>query len=81
MPINHKIALQFSDMYQLWAFAKQLTCKSLEIIPGAKSLLCDCTEEEIRLALSQYGATLLEGNYGTFSHSYQPETGGAKEHS
>jgi hypothetical protein len=75
MPINHRIALQFSDVYMLWEFAKQLTCKSLEFIPADKSLLCDCTEDEIHLALSRYGAKLLEGNYAAVSSASQAVSG------
>ncbi len=60
MSSNNKVAFQFRDMHLLWSFAQQLKCKSLEIIPASKVLLCECAEDEIRLALSQYGASLLE---------------------
>jgi hypothetical protein len=62
MPTNNKIALQFPDMYLLWKFAQKLTCRSIEINPPTKTLLCDCSEEEIHVAITAYSAKILEGH-------------------
>lgn len=47
-------------MRLLWQFAQQLKCKSIEIRTGTKTLLCDCSDEELRLAVSTYGANCAE---------------------
>jgi hypothetical protein len=62
MQPKNRISLQFNDVQMLWAFAQQLTSKSLEIMPINKVLVCECSESEINLALSKYGARILEGN-------------------
>lgn len=59
--MSNSIAFQFPDMRLLWNFAQQLTCKSIDINTNTKTLICDCTEAEINLALTQYRATILEG--------------------
>ena len=59
---KNRISLQFKDAHSLWLFAQQLSSKSLEIMLTSKVLHCECTESEINLALSQYGARILEDN-------------------
>jgi hypothetical protein len=71
MSISNRIALEFPDMYMLWKFAQKLTCKSIEINPPAKSLICDCTEQEINVAIAQYSAKILEGNFASVKSSSQ----------
>lgn len=55
-----QVYLQFSDMRLLWQFAQQLKGKTIEIHTGTQTLLCDCSAEEIRLALTKYGAKCFE---------------------
>lgn len=56
------IVLQFPDMQLLWQFAQTLACKSIEINTRAYIVICDCTELEINLALTNYRAKILEGS-------------------
>jgi hypothetical protein len=62
MQPKNRISLQFNDAHSLWLFAQQLSSKSLEIMPANRILQCECSESEINLALSKYGARILEGN-------------------
>lgn len=48
-------------MRLLWNFGKVINCKNIEINSGDKKLVCDCTEAEIDLAITKYGAKILEG--------------------
>jgi hypothetical protein len=58
---NKRIVLQFLDMYQLWQFARALSCKFIDIDTGTKTLCGDCSNKEITLALTGYSAKILEG--------------------
>jgi hypothetical protein len=47
------VTLQFPDLYLLWSFAQTLRSNNLEINTGSKTLVCNCTEENISEATFQ----------------------------
>jgi hypothetical protein len=51
--------LIFPTLYHLWKFAKEIDIHSAEIIASKKMLVCECKEEDIRLAETKYGAREL----------------------
>ena len=55
------IALQFPNMQMLWKFAQQLKCTSIKINTANTTLISDCTDGDIQLALTEYKAQILEG--------------------
>ncbi len=61
------IALRFPDMYKLWQYAQKLTSKSFEVNTHTNTLICDCSEKEINLAITVYGAKILEGTLSKIS--------------
>jgi hypothetical protein len=63
MSTDKMIALQFRDMHTLWRFAKTLTSPSMEINTDTKTMIFNCSTEEVNLAITNYGAKILEGNF------------------
>jgi len=65
---KNRIALQFHTMRALWNFAQVIDCKTIEIHSREVKLICDCSNEEIQLALTKYEARILEGTQATAPH-------------
>jgi hypothetical protein len=55
-----KIVLRFPTLYVLWNFAQTLHGESVEVNTNNKTLICDCTESEVAIAVEAYRATVLE---------------------
>jgi hypothetical protein len=55
------IKLSFPDMPTLWAFVKDINVTNTEINRVGITLLSECSEKEINLALVKYSATIIEG--------------------
>jgi hypothetical protein len=53
---QRSITLIFPTLYHLWNFAKEINVYSVEIFVAKKMLVCECTEEQIRLAQTKYAA-------------------------
>ena len=70
---SHKsnTALQFSDLRQLWSFAQKVSTKNLEIHTNTKTLVCECSAEDINLAVTGYGAKITEGSTLKATSSFQ----------
>jgi hypothetical protein len=62
MSTNNRIALQFPDLHSLWKFAQTLTSRSIEITPQTMALICDCTVDEIHVAIKKYSEKILKGS-------------------
>jgi hypothetical protein len=52
--------LQFPTITLLWSFAKELNNKSIHINTWERTLICDCPESEINLALTAFKAKMME---------------------
>jgi hypothetical protein len=51
--------LVFPTLHLLWEFAKEINVHSVEIIVSKKMLVCECKDEDVRLAETKYGARQL----------------------
>jgi hypothetical protein len=47
---KNKVTVRFRDLHQLWQFAQTIKARSIEIIPDKLLLLCECSEDDLRLA-------------------------------
>ncbi len=54
-----RVTLQFPDLYLLWSFAQTLRSNNLEINTGSRTLVCNCTQENISNATARYAATVV----------------------
>jgi len=55
-----RVTLQFPDLYLLWSFAQTLQSNNLEINTASKTLVCNCTQENIADATSRYAAKVID---------------------
>lgn len=55
-----KVSLQFRTLSELWTFKAKARLSSLVILSNA-ILVCDLLGSDIQLAISDYGAKLLDG--------------------
>jgi hypothetical protein len=58
MPKN-KILIQFSSIHLLWQFAQRIGATNIEINMRYKTLLCDCSAEDLEL-LPLYKGTVIQ---------------------
>ncbi len=54
------VFLKFPDKRLLWAFSATLKCIALEINENTQTLFCECSDEEINLAVMEYKAIILD---------------------
>jgi len=54
-----RVTLQFPDLFLLWSFAKTLQSNNLEINSGFKTLVCNCSGENILQATTKYKAKVI----------------------
>jgi len=54
-----RVTLQFPDLYLLWSFAKTLHSNNLEINTASKSLVCNCSPENITEARDRFKAIVV----------------------
>jgi len=59
-----KITLVFPTMYVLWQFRNAIRANHVEINVSRCSLTCNCNEEQLKKAMSEYGAKILETAQG-----------------
>ncbi len=73
---NYKnIRLVFPDIASLWAFSRNLSSQNLEINTFSRTLICNCTDEEIDQAIVQYGARKVDELQATGNHYNNNDTG------
>ncbi|GAC1427037.1 MAG: hypothetical protein NVS1B13_19860 [Flavisolibacter sp.] len=54
-----KVRLIFPDIFSLWQFKREITGGLIEADFGKKTLICDCTSEQIELAVIKYKAKVV----------------------
>lgn len=57
MPVN-QVLIQFNSLHQLWQFARRIQCVSMDINTHHKTLLCDCSEQDMELVPAYMGKVL-----------------------
>jgi hypothetical protein len=55
-----RVTLKFPTLFLLWSFAQTLTSHSVEINTRERTLICDCTEENIEAAVTGFKARVIE---------------------
>ena len=50
--------IAFKNIRQLWNFAQRINATNIEILTSDMILICNCTEEDLKL-LSQYGGKIV----------------------
>jgi hypothetical protein len=75
------IKLSFRDMPTLWAFVKDINVTNTEINRVGITLLSECSEKEINLALTKYSAAIIEGQLTNTSSKKQAVPDKDKEQS
>lgn len=63
------ITLKFPNLYILWAFAKTLSSSNLQINTIGMMLTCECSETDIKRALQDYQAIVIDTPKETYSDS------------
>ena len=59
---SKNVKLTFSGLHSLWAFIRLIDAKSV-VINTEKSIVdCNCTEEDINLAIRNFKAKVVEDN-------------------
>jgi hypothetical protein len=56
---KEKITIQFNNLRQLWQFAQTIKANNIEIKTKDCLLICDCSEEDLRL-LGKYNGRRIE---------------------
>lgn len=56
------VTLQFPSTHILWLFRRTMNLLSLQVNPALKRLRCECKVEDINIAVSTYGAEIIEIN-------------------
>ena len=52
---KEKIAIQFSNLHQLWQFAQKIKASNIEIRTRDRLVICDCSEEDLQLVKKYEG--------------------------
>lgn len=55
-----RIKLKFHSVQELWRFAQHINAVNIEINTRERTLICDCNEAEITLAVDEFGAAVAE---------------------
>jgi hypothetical protein len=58
----NNVTLQFPSTHILWLFRRTISLVSLQVNHALRTLTCDCYEEDINIALSSFGAEIIEIN-------------------
>jgi|GEM_PF-2556210 len=58
MPKKAKTIIAFKNVRQLWNFAQKIHAANIEIITSDMILICDCTDEDLKL-LPQYDGKVI----------------------
>lgn len=59
--MKREVTLQFPSFEALWAFNLSIHSPFFEFNPRKKMLYCECTDDQINLALTRYRATRVNG--------------------
>jgi hypothetical protein len=54
------VTLKFPSTHILWLFRRTLSLAWLQVNPALKTLTCACNVEDINVAISSYGAEIVE---------------------
>lgn len=55
------VTLQFTSLIKLWDFRRAINAHVFEMNLHNSTITCECTEEQVQLALNQYGAKIYKG--------------------
>jgi hypothetical protein len=64
-PIMQKITLKFKSANQLWAFKQLIKSQDVEINLNQCTITCNCSEDELTLAVGKFGAEVLSPATGS----------------
>jgi hypothetical protein len=62
-----EVYLKFPSFVQLWEFKKGLGHSIVSIYPESNTLYCYCTQEDVKLAIDEFEAVLIEGFHNNLS--------------
>jgi hypothetical protein len=57
--MNGKVTLVFPTLLELWAFVKAIEGNSVDIRTADNSLTCQCSEDQIKLAIEKFHGRML----------------------
>jgi hypothetical protein len=57
-----KVTIKFSSLTNLWAFRMVIDANIFEMNMSQISITCECTEEQVQLAIEKYNGKLIETN-------------------
>jgi hypothetical protein len=63
--MKQTVTLHFPSLDDLYKFSKEVGPNNFEISIRALLLSCDCTDEHIKLAVTKYGATVIQQESGS----------------
>lgn len=63
---KNKFTIAFKNIYQMWNFAQKINATNIEIITTDMTLICDCTDEDLKL-LSKYNGEVVR-DYSPVHH-------------
>jgi hypothetical protein len=55
-----RVTLKFPTLFLLWSFTQTLQSHSVEINTRERILICDCTEENIEEAVTNFKARIIQ---------------------
>lgn len=56
----NNVTLQFPSSHILWLFRRTIKLVWLQVNPALRTLTCECCAEDINIAISSYGAEIIE---------------------
>ena len=66
------VKLKFLSLKELWKFRLVIDIRVFEMNPGKLTLICQCTDEQIKLAKTYYNAQVISDDL--FGQYYCSET-------
>ena len=58
--MKEHVMLQFLSLDDLWAFKFEVDANFFEMNPRLRTIVCDCTKEEIDLAIKKFNAIVVD---------------------
>ena len=62
-----KVVIHFNNLRQLWQYAQAIEARSIEIRTKELLLICDCTEDDLKL-IEKYGGTVVRQHSNEISN-------------
>ena len=56
-----KVTLVFPSIQALWRFRDRIKTNTVEIIATRRTIICECSDGEVQVAIQEYGAKVEEG--------------------